>query len=331
MRHRELTEQLTVSEIGFGNWTCTTGWWGTYTRDEAIRLHRDAFDLGVTFFDTAATYADGEAERILGEALADVRDEVVIATKFGYDLDDGHERAGQVERAHRLDPDYLRVELDRSLRRLGVETIDLYQLHNPRMAHVDDDAVFEFLDEARRAGKVRAVGVALGPRIGWRDEGVRAMRTRDLDQVQIIHNLLEQDPGRELLDVAGEEGVRAVVRVPHSSGLLEGGLTPDTVFPPNDHRRHRPRSWLVEGLQKVDRLGFLCEGRTLAQAALRWVLADRRVASTLPNVYDRDQLAGLVAASDVPDLTDDELARVAELYERDFDVVPCDDETKLGA
>jgi aryl-alcohol dehydrogenase-like predicted oxidoreductase len=317
MRYRELAPGIEVSEVGFGNWTVTTGWWGTYSRQEALDLHRAAFDAGITFFDTSNAYAEGYAEELLGEALAGVRDQVVIATKFGYDLDATDTRRGQQERPHRTDLASVRRDLEASLRRLGVDTIDLYQLHNPRMAHIDDDELFGFLDEQVRAGTIRGYGVALGPKIGWLDEGRRALATRDLAALQMIYNLLEQDPGRDLLRAARDNGRKTIVRVPHSSGMLEGNLTADTVFPENDHRRHRPRSWLLEGVQKISTLGFLTEpGRTLGQAALRWILADPEVATTLPNVYGADQLAEFTA--DVPDLTADELEKVAELYEVDF-------------
>ncbi len=332
MRYRRLTDDLVVSEVGFGNWTVTTGWWGQYTKAEAIALHREAFDAGITFFDTADAYAEGYGEEVLGEALAGVRDDVVIATKFGYDISDEAtaSRRGQQERRKDFGLDAVRGALDASLRRLGTDRIDCWQLHNPRNAHLDDDALFGFLDDAVAAGKIRSYGVALGPKIGWRDEGVAAMRTRDVAMLQLIHNLLEQDPGRELLDVARETGTTAVVRVPHSSGMLEGNLTADTVFDKHDHRRHRPRSWLLEGLDKIATLGFLTEVRTLAQAALRWVLADEAVASTLPNIYGAEQIAEFSAASDVADLTDEELARVAALYAENFGVTPlADQETKV--
>jgi aryl-alcohol dehydrogenase-like predicted oxidoreductase len=322
MRYRQLVPGIEVSEIGFGNWTVTTGWWGTYTRSEAIDLHRHAFEAGITFFDTADTYAEGYAEQVLGEALRNVREEIVIATKFGYDIVSEHKRRGQQERPHRTDVTYLRTALDASLRRLGVDVIDLYQLHNPRMAHLDDGELFAFLDEAKAAGKIRAYGVALGPKIGWLQEGVYAMRARRVPVVQMIYNALEQDPGRDLLKVAHETGAKMIVRVPHSSGMLEGNLTVDTVFDENDHRRHRPRSWLIEGVQKIARLDFLTKDMTLSQAALRWVLADPGVATTLPNIYGVAQITEFAGASDQRDLTSEELAAVSELYERNFDVVP---------
>ncbi len=332
MRYRELAPGITVSEVGFGNWTVTTGWWGEYSEDEAAALHHAAFDAGITFFDTSNAYREGYGEEVLGRALGGVRDQVVIATKFGYDLDATDSRGGQQERPHRTDIPSVRRDLDDSLRRLGVDTIDVWQLHNPRMAHVDDDDLFGFLDQAKAAGKIRSYGIALGPKIGWLDEGVHGMRTRDVDVLHLIHNLLEQDPGRELLAVARETATRAIVRVPHSSGMLEGNLTADTVFPANDHRRHRPRSWLLEGVQKVATLDFLTGDMTLGQAALKWLLADDRVATTLPNIYGQQQIDEFAAAPEQRDLTAAELQRVADLYVDNFGVVPESDQaTKVNA
>jgi aryl-alcohol dehydrogenase-like predicted oxidoreductase len=322
MRYRQLAPGIEVSEIGFGNWTMTTGWWGTYTEQEAIDLHRAAFDAGITFFDTSNAYAEGYAESVLGTALRDVRDQVVIATKFGYDLEATGTRKGQQERPHRTDLESVKADLAASLLRLGTDVIDVYQLHNPRMAHLDDDELFAFLEDQKAAGTIRAYGVALGPKIGWLDEGVHAMRTRGPGAVQMIYNALEQDPGRELLRVAAETGTKMIVRVPHSSGMLEGNLTADTVFPENDHRRHRPRRWLLEGIEKIKTLDFLTHERTLGQAALRWVLADPAVATTLPNIYGVEQIKEFAAASDVPDLDTQELAQVAALYQDNFGVVP---------
>ena len=330
MRYRELNDGLTVSEIGFGNWTVTTGWWGDYTRDDAIALHRAAFDAGITFFDTSNAYGDGYGEEVLAEALADVRDQVVIATKFGYDLDATEGRRGQQERPHRTDIPSVQADLDASLKRLDTDVIDLWQLHNPRMAHLDDDDLFGFLEDAKAQGKIRSYGIALGPKIGWLEEGVHGMRTRHLGALQMIYNLLEQDPGRDLLTVAHETTTPTIVRVPHSSGMLEGNLTADYVFPKNDHRRHRPRSWLVEGVQKVATLDFLTEHMTLGQAALKWVLSDPLVATTLPNIYGVEQLQEFAAAADKPDLDQGQLQRVAELHADNFGVVPeADQATKL--
>lgn len=323
MRYRALGETgIEVSEVGFGVWTVASGWWGDRTDTEAVTLLRQAFDRGVTFFDTADTYGDGRGETLLAQAFPGAdRDDVVIATKFGYDWEHrtAARRAGQREAPHCFEPAFIERALDESLRRLGTDHIDLYQLHNVRMEHLALDHVWTFLDRARQAGKVRAVGVALGPAIGWEAEGRTALESLPVDVVHMIYNALELDPGRALVAAAEAHGKSLLVRVPHSSGMLEGRYTADTTFPPGDHRAHRPREWLTDGLRKIEQLDFLCApGRTLGQAALRFVLHTPAVASALPNVYDLAQLDEFTAAADVPDLTAAEVARVVELFETNY-------------
>jgi aryl-alcohol dehydrogenase-like predicted oxidoreductase len=173
---------------------------------------------------------------------------------------------------------------------------------------------------------VRQYGVALGPAIGWLAEGVRTIRRRNPAVVQHIFNLLEQHPGKAIHNSARERDARTMflIRVPHSSGMLEGNYTADTVFPPNDHRNHRPRSWLINGVKKVEQLRFLeREGeRTLGQAAILWLLADDRVASVLPNIYDAVQLREFVDASDKPRLSGEEMERVTRLVSVNFGLEP---------
>ena len=330
MKYRKLgNTQLQLSAVGFGLWTVSTSWWGAEDDRQGVDLLRRAYDLGVTFFDTADTYGNGKGETMLAEALGHVRDKIVIATKFGYDFYSHQgERKGQRELPQDFSPAFVRRACEESLRRLDTDYIDLYQLHNPRMPAIESDELFETLEELKSRGKIRHYGAALGPAIGWEEEGVAAMRGRSLDSLQIIHNMLEQDPGRRLLAVAAEEDVGVLVRVPHSSGLLEGKFTAETTFPPGDHRSHRPRDWLIDGLKKLERLRFLHDpstglraggtGRTIGQAALQWLLATPDIASTLPNIYDAEQLEEFAAASDTPPLSDDELARIAGLYEHGF-------------
>lgn len=317
---------VTVSEVGFGLWTLSTGWWGNYTDDEAVRLMQLALDLGVTLFDAADTYGNGRSEELIAKAFADRRDKIVIATKIGYDfVNHGDGRRGQREIPQDFSPEALRRATDAALGRLKTDTIDLMQLHNIRMEQVDDDAVWETLEDLRAEGKIRHYGVALGPAIGWLGEGVRAIRERKPTVLQHIYNILEQHPGRTIQATADEveADTMFLVRVPHSSGMLEGKYTPDTVFPPNDHRNHRPRSWLLNGVKKVEQLRFLEHGgRTLGQAALLWLLSDPRTASTLPNIYNEEQLREFAGASDQASLTSEELARIQELVNRNFGLEP---------
>jgi aryl-alcohol dehydrogenase-like predicted oxidoreductase len=312
------TSGIPASEVGFGLWTVSTGWWGEHSDESAVALLREAYDLGITFFDTADTYGEGRGETLLAQALGDVRDDITIATKFGYDIYSPWERKGHVERPHDWSPKFIRFALEQSLSRLGTDRIDVYQLHNPRMDAIRSDDVFAMLEDARAAGKVRAFGVALGPAIGWRDEGMWAIEERPIDGAQIIHNMLEQAPGAELIEAARRNDVGLLARVPHSSGMLEGKYTKDTVFAENDHRRHRPKEWLEQGLQKVERLGFLTDDRTLGQAAIKWLLAEPAITTVLPNIYDSEQLREFAAAPATADLSFAELDQVADLYENGF-------------
>jgi len=323
MRYRTFGDSdVTASEIGFGLWTVSTGWWGDVSDERAIELIRAGFDAGITLFDSADAYAEGRADRLLARALADHRDEITLATKFGYDITVEHDRTGHRERPHNWDPAFLRRNLEDTLTRLETDRIDVYQLHNPRMDAIERDDVWALMDDLVAEGKIRIYGPAMGPAIGWRDEAVAAFeRRRGIRAFHQIFNLLEQDPGNELNELARARGVGVMVRVPHSSGLLEGTYDENTTFDGNDHRSHRKREWLTEGLQKLRKIEFLVTPeRTIGQAALKWVLSAPAVTTVLPNIYDEAQLAEFAAASEAPDLTEEELAAVAELYERNFDL-----------
>lgn len=323
MRYREFgSTGVHASEVGFGVWTLATGWWGEHTDEEAVTMLRQAHDLGITYFDTADTYGEGRGELLLQKAFGASPD-VVVGTKFGYDLYSPWERKGQSERPHDWTPAYIRFALEQSLARLGREAVDVYMLHNPRLEALQSDEVFELLESLRVEGKILSYGVALGPAIGWREEGLWALRNRELGAAQIIHNALEQDPGRDFLAAASEADVGVMARVTHSSGMLEGKYTRDTVFAENDHRRHRKREWLETGVAKVEQLGFLTgDGqRTLGQAALLWLLSHPQVTTTLPNIYDVDQLREFAAVGDLEPLSDADVARVDELYDANFGLV----------
>ncbi|MDP6604789.1 MAG: aldo/keto reductase [Dehalococcoidia bacterium] len=336
MRHRTIAgTDIQVSEVGFGVWTVTAGWWGEHSDEEAVTLLRQAFDRGVNFFDTADTYGNGRGETIMAEAFPGARrDEIVISTKFGYDWQSniGGRREGHQEAPHSFEPQFLQDALDGSLHRLDTDRIDLWQLHNVRMEHLLLDDVWTFLDKARRDGKIRSVGVALGPAIGWLEEGLYSLTERDIEVVYMIYNALELDPGRELIAAAARSGRSLMARVPHSSGILEGGYDEHTTFPPNDHRNHRLRGWLLNGVKKIEQLSFLTEGgadgpgRTLGQAALRYILDQQEVVSALPNIYNLDQLDEFVGASDVADITPEEYRRVEQLFESNYGGLPPDAE-----
>jgi len=324
MKYRTLQgSNLKISEVGFGLWTVSTGWWGTFTDEEAVRLMRLAADLGVTLFDAADTYGNGRSEELIAKAFpGEERSRIVVATKVGYDfVNHGDGRRGQREIPQDFSPKGIRAAVEAALQRLGTDHIDILQLHNIREEQVTDDALWEVMEDLRSEGKFLHGGVALGPAIGWLGEGASAIARRKPDVVQHIYNLLEQHPGSALHKVAESTGAptKFLIRVPHSAGMLEGKYTADTVFPPNDHRNHRPRSWLLDGIKKIDQLRFLEHpGRSLGQVAIQWLLRDPRTLSVLPNIYGEEQIREFTAAPDCTPLTDDECKRIAALVASNF-------------
>ncbi len=361
MRYRELhNTPFKISELGFGTWTVTTGWWGTYSDDDARRIIRAAIARGINYIDTADAYGNGRGETVLAPILEEHPD-LVIGTKFGYDFYNNPERPrGQRELPQDMSPKFIRFALEQSLKRLGTDHIAIYQPHNPRVVTLLTDEHWETLERLKEEGKISSYGPSLGPAIGWRDEGIYAAAVRHAPVTQMIYNILEQDPGREFILAAergpsyagvaeamkGETGKKVceatgafdhdfrawkvnpgpqfLIRVTHSSGMLEGKYTIDTKFDESDHRSHRPRAWLVEGIQKVERLEPLCEARgvTMSQLALLWLYAHPSVLSALPNIYDEAQLTEFAEASKQPILTDEEMEQIHDLYTRNFDITP---------
>jgi aryl-alcohol dehydrogenase-like predicted oxidoreductase len=262
----------------------------------------------------------------MAEAFRGRRSEVVYATKVGYDIYDEQaqkERRGQQELPMRTDAAYIRMAVDRCLERLETDYLDILQIHNVKMEHVRDAELWGTLRALQREGKVRVWGAAFGPAIGWLYESVElCAREPDVGLIQMIWNVLEQHPGTAMIEAARAHAPHCAftVRVPHASGMLEGHYTEETVFGPTDHRRHRPRSWLINGLQKIRTLDFLTTDRTLGQAALAWLLAEPLVLSVLPNIYDGSQLDEFAAAIDQAPLSAEQMARVAELAAENFGV-----------
>ena len=325
MRYRTYpNSSVTVSEVGFGLWTTGTDWWGKKTESESIALLHEALDLGVTLFDAADVYGNGRSEEQLAAAFGDRRDRVVYATKFGYDFyNNSDTKRGERELPQDISPGFVRYALEQSLRRLNTDRIDIYQLHNARLPQIENDELFALLERFKSEGKIRMYGVALGPAIGWLYEGIDAVKKRNVSSLQIIWNVLEQYPGSEQIRAAHDSNADTgyMIRVPHSSGMLEGKYTEETVFPEGDHRRHRPRSWLVNGVKKVEQLRFLeTPERTLGQAAIQWLLNEPRVMTVLPNIYNSEQLVEFAAAPEAPPLTPGELERIARLYAENFGI-----------
>ena len=300
MEHRRLgCTELFVSPIGLGCWGIS-GDWGPVDRQVAVDMLRRACELGVNFFDTADMYGKGRSEELIGEAFASRRTEVVIASKGGMNFYQG-------DRHLDFRPEYIEFALVETLRRLRTDYLDLYQVHNPRPEDLTDE-LFDRLDRLREQGKIRYYGVSLNSRM----EGFDRLQERGVASFQVIYNLADQRAAQTILPWAHAHSVAAIARVPLASGLLTGKYSKTTRFPDDDPRRRQAPERLAEGLERADRLRFLAtEGRTLGQAALRFVLAHPAVTVAIPGAKSVAQLEENVAALSSPPLTSDELSRLA--------------------
>ena len=322
MRYRKLgTSDLEVSEVGFGVWTLASDWWGKV--DDKAGMLQAALDAGINFIDTAPVYGkDAVGESMLADVLKSHRDEIVLTTKCGYDIEADRTHPGQSERPHDWRPESIRKQLDDSLRRLQTDRIELYQLHNARIEPVLDDDLWAELERLRDSGKIIELGVALGPAIGWVEEGLASVRQRPIASLQTVFNILEQDPG---LTFAREPNVQdgsigLISRVPHASDTLSGKVTPDTVFPKDDHRAHRNRDNMLDNFEKAETLRFLWEGtgRTIGQAAIAGILANPAFTTVLPTCVTPEEITEYAGASELP-LSADEKERLDDLWSRNFD------------
>lgn len=305
MRYRSLgTTGFQVSEIGFGGWSIGGRDYGpTYDRESVAAIRR-ALELGVTFFDTADMYGHGRSERLFGEVLSGLAGKVVIATKGGYDVARGMVK--DFSRAH------LESAVHASLKRLRIEAIDLYQLHNPSVDWLKRDEVFEITEGFQRRGLIRHYGVSVSDA-----ESARLVMARGTAAtLQLVHNLLRPQILAEVGPMIERTGIGVIVRTPIEYGMLSGKYTIGAHFHATDHRATR---WTPEQfaalLRRVDSFRFLVRGKiaSLSEAAVRYVLTSPLVSTVIPGIKTPGQIEEFARASDPPYLSGEDLARVATM------------------
>jgi aryl-alcohol dehydrogenase-like predicted oxidoreductase len=301
MHYRKLGNTgITVSEIGFGGWAIggpanadsTPYGWGRTNDDESLASIRRARELGVTFFDTADSYGFGRSESLLGIVLSRKRKDVVIATKVGVARDSQGKLRKDFTREHILHA------VDGSLKRLRTDYIDLYQLHNPALAELRRDEIHEAMDRLQEVGKIRFWGVS----VTTPEEGIEVVNRGWGYALQVLYNVLNQAPANELFPLAKQKGYGIIARVPLASGLLSGKFRPDTTFSADDVRQNfLTAKRLEEVLPRVDEVKSIIGGtaRALAEGALRFVLADDAVSTTIPGMRNLRQVEMNVAADEV--------------------------------
>ena len=323
MKYRKLGRSgINVSEIGFGAWTIGLDWWGKKIEDdEAIKMLKRAYDLGINFYETADMYGNGKSEKILSQVFKDMRDEIVYSTKWGYDMYNS-KQIGHNELPQKHNPEFLKYALQQSLNRLQTDYIDVYSLHNPKMDAIKNDSLFSSLDTLVKSTKIKSHGVALGPAIGWKDEGLLAIEKRNITCLQTVYNLLEQDPGRAFLNAVrmNHNNVGIMVRVPDASGVLTGKVNEKTSFDKNDHRSSRKREWILEAMQKVEKLKPIANTRgwSISQLAVKFILSQKEISVVLPTVVDIGEIEMFAEMADGSYLNEKEMAEITHLYNNNF-------------
>jgi aryl-alcohol dehydrogenase-like predicted oxidoreductase len=302
-----------VSEIGLGLWPAggsivlggaPTGY-GLVPESEAIRGIRRGLDLGVNFFDASDSYGLGRAERLLGRATADRRGQVVLATKAGWVADGAERWIADLSREH------LVAAAERSRKRLGVDVIDVFQLHASPTPE-ETEATLDALDELKTRQTIRLAGASVGADLA---AGKRLLATRRLDVLQIHYNLLSQGAA-ELFDEARGQGVGIIASIPLAYGFLGGRYTRTTRFAADDWRSRLTPDEVTTRVERVQEFRFLSSPgvRSMAHASLQFVLGHPAVSTTIPGFRSEEQVEDLVDALHAPRLSDIELARARDLF-----------------
>lgn len=308
-----------VSVVGLGTWQLGADW-GTVAEDEALAILAASVDAGVTFVDTADVYGDGRSERLIGTFVRSLPPEragdILVATKMG-------RRGPQEPGEYTLDN--FRRWTDRSRENLGVDTLDLVQLHCPPTAVIASGETYEALDTLVDEGRIAAYGVS----VETCDQALAAIAHPRVASIQIILNAFRLRPLDAVLPAAAEAGVGIIARVPLASGLLSGKFDLDSSFAPDDHRnfnRHGESFDVGETFSGVDYAtgveaarefaALVPDGMTAAQAALRWVVQQPGVTTVIPGASTVAQARANAAAATLPPLPPETLAAISELYDR---------------
>jgi aryl-alcohol dehydrogenase-like predicted oxidoreductase len=268
-------------------------------------------------------YGKGKSEKLIAQAFKDMRNEVVYSTKWGYDMYN-EEQIGHSELPQKHNAEFLKFALDQSLERLQTDYIDVYSLHNPKMDAIKNDGLFAALEDLVGKGTIKSHGAALGPAIGWKDEGLEAIRNRNITSLQTVYNILEQDPGRDFIKEAERHDVGIMVRVPDASGLLTGKVNADTEFDKNDHRSFRKKEFILEAMKKIDNMKPVAssKGWNITELAIKFILSQKQISVVLPTMISVEEIEMFASLSDGGYLDPDESLKVEEMYEKNFYVQP---------
>ena len=317
MNYREFGNTgMKVSEISLGTWQLGGKWGADYNGQTALKTLETAYEQGINFFDTADVYNDGKSERSIGQFIKGKAEKVYVASKCGRQITP-HVSAGYTCQA------VVRYT-EESLNRLGVDALDLIQLHCPPTDVFYRPEIFETLQKLKREGKIKHFGVSI-ERV---EEGLKAMEYEGMSSIQVIYNMFRQRPDEALFPLAKEKGVGIICRVPLASGLLTGKFTQKSEFGKSDHRFFNRKGEAFDkgetfsgvdydlGLQAVAELKAIFGENGLTLYALRWILMRDEVSCVITGASGPEQIRQNTAASDLPSLTDDQMAQVKAVYDQ---------------
>lgn len=308
-----------VSVVGLGCWQLGSDW-GPVSEADAMAVLHGAIDAGVTFLDTADVYGDGVSETLVGRVLAERPNAgLTVATKMGQRADP------HVPEAYTLES--FRGWIDRSRRNLGVEVIDLMQIHCPPTAVYSDDRVYEALDLLVEEGSIAAYGVS----VQTCDEALTAIARPGVASVQIILNVFRRRPLEQVLPAAAAAGVGIIARVPLASGMLSGKYDKTTTFGPDDHRNYNLHGEAFDvgetfsgipyevGLRAAQEVaGLTPQGASTAQLALRWVIDQPGLTTVIPGARNARQAVDNAEAASLAPLSAEQQAELRDIYDRDI-------------
>lgn len=315
MNYRKLgNTDLSVSEISFGTWGIGGDWGMSDTRDALLGLNH-AIESGVNFFDTADVYGDGRSEELLREATKGKEDQIYIASKFCRD--------GDIHDPLTYSEESVRKYCEDSLKRLGRERIDLYQIHCPPLPILQNTNVFTVLDKLQQEGKIRHYGVS----VETVEEGLFCLTIPGVRALQVIFNLFRQKPLEELFPAAKKQGVGILARVPLASGLLTGKFNSQTKFAENDHRQFNANGEkfnvgetfagleFSKGVELTNGISWIADGRdSLANSALRWILDQEEITCAIPGFKNVAQVDQNLKAIYTKSFTEEELSKLHTFY-----------------
>ena len=320
MKYRKLGNTgMEVSEVSLGTWQVGGGWGSDFEKNQAYKIINEAIDQGVNFIDTADVYDAGLSEKAVGKVLKERSESVFVATKCGRQIQP-HTNEGYT-------PQVLRNFVEASLLNLGIESLDLIQLHCPPTLVYERPEIFGLFDDLKSEGKIKHLGVS----VEKVSEAIKAMEYSNVATIQVIFNMFRLKPAEELFDLALQNNCGIIARVPLASGLLSGKITAETKFQPEDHRTFNRNGEafdkgetfsgvsLSKGLEAVEELkGLLGAKGNLAALAIKWVLMFDAVSTVIPGASKVDQVRSNTSASLLPDFTSKEMEEITAIYNKYF-------------